>query len=252
VVPLAEAEGGTVLGSLSWRLDATGDPGDAPASASEATLVEVQRGGLFVRPLGTPAHVARRAAVEADLAGGDGAAEAVGFFSAAAVEAGGLPYTRGAHAESGLSLDQFLLLRVGPFADCWARLSADRVARGDTTAGLIAAERGSARNPGWGCCLLAQARMLSELRRLEEARDVALSALETPFWTFGAPVSEARGVAEMRPARSRGVTKVWPRCGRDAAEMQPRCSRDAAEMQPRCSRDVAEMQPRCSRDAAEM
>ncbi|EOD10495.1 hypothetical protein EMIHUDRAFT_105226 [Emiliania huxleyi CCMP1516] len=112
VVPLAEAEGGTVLGSLSWRLDATGDPGDAPASASEATLVEVQRGGLFVRPLGTPAHVARRAAVEADLAGGDGAAEAVGFFSAAAVEAGGLPYTRGAHAESGLSLDQFLLLRV--------------------------------------------------------------------------------------------------------------------------------------------
>ena len=198
VVPLAEAEGGTVLGSLSWRLDATGDPGDAPASASEATLVEVQRGGLFVRPLGTPAHVARRAAVEADLAGGDGAAEAVGFFSAAAVEAGGLPYTRGAHAESGLSLDQFLLLRVGPFADCWARLSADRVARGDTTAGLIAAERGSARNPGWGCCLLAQARMLSELRRLEEARDVALSALETPFWTFGAPVSEARGVAEMR------------------------------------------------------
>jgi len=185
VVPLAESDDGRVVGSLVWPV---GQP---------AALVETRRGSHSVAPLGTPAHVARRAAVEADIAGGDEAAALVAFFSAAAVEAGGLPYERGAFADSKLSSDQFLLLRVGPFVDAWARLARERVAKGETTTGLIAAERGSARNPSWGCSLWLQASLLTDLRRAEEARDVAISALETPFWSLGVSVRAVQEVAQL-------------------------------------------------------
>jgi hypothetical protein len=185
VTPLAESEDGIVLGSLVWPL------------AQPASLVAVRRGGHHAARLGTPAHVARRAAVDADVAGGEEAAEQISFFSAAAVAAGGLPYERGTLAQSKLSSDQFLLLRVGPFVDAWDRLARERVARGQPTTGLIAAERASAHNPGWGCCLWSQALLLRGLNRLEEARDVALSALETPFWTIGADVREVQEVARL-------------------------------------------------------
>jgi hypothetical protein len=135
--------------------------------------------------------------VEADAAGGEGAAEEINFFSTAAVAAGGLSYERGTLAQSKLSTDQFLLLRVGPFVDAWDRLARERLSRGDVTAGLIAAERGSARNPGWGCCLWSQASLLHGMNRAEEARDVALAALETPFWTIGADVREVQEVAQL-------------------------------------------------------
>lgn len=186
VTPLAESDCGSVIGSLIWPID--GQP---------AALVETRRGGHTVVPLGTPAHFARRSAVEADIAGGKHADELVSFFSAAAVEAGGLPYQRGSFASGKLTLDQFLLLRVGPFADVWERLAANRIERGETTAGLIAAERGAAHNPGWGCCLWAQGRLLRDLGRLEEARDVSVAALETPFWSLGAPVSEVQAAAQL-------------------------------------------------------
>jgi len=185
VTPLSESEDGTVLGSLIWPL------------AEPASLVMVRRGGHYAERLGTPAHVARRAALEADAAGGEGAAEQVSLFSTAAVAAGGLPYERGALAQSKLSFDQFLLLRVGPLVDAWSRLARERVSRGEATAGLIAAERASARNPGWGCCLWSQASLLRDLNRLEEARDIALSTLETPFWTIGADVREVQEVARL-------------------------------------------------------
>ena len=65
------------------------------------------------------------------------------------------------------------------------------------TAGLIAAERGSARNPNWGCCLWSQASILHGLGRLDEARDIAISALEMPFWTIGAPIPHVQSVAQL-------------------------------------------------------
>ena len=71
-----------------------------------------------LRPFGSLSQYARRAAAEAEDA--DGSAEAAVAAAADLSAALTAPaYTAGELGASKLTLDQYLLLRVGPFPDVW-------------------------------------------------------------------------------------------------------------------------------------
>ena len=197
-MPLAEAlphEGldAGLLGLLLW-----------PSPDGAVTVVRAhrqddaceQRGryaALNLTPCGTPGQYAQRVAVEADAAGEHELAAAA---ARASVDSGGGAYTVGDLAASGRSLAQYLLLKVGPFADVWEALARSRMGGGEETAALVAAERASALNPGWGCCLRVQSELMAQLGRREERRDLAIAALEAPYWTLGAPLRDVITAAE--------------------------------------------------------
>jgi hypothetical protein len=154
-----------------------------------------------LRPLGDPAQYARRVAAEADAAAAEGDSSQLSTLLTAAVEAavesGAKPYEAGELAASKLKPSQFLLLRVGPFADVWDTVAHARLASGEETAALVAAERATGLNAGWDCCFYLQAQLMEKLGRKEEQRDLALSALEAPFWTLGAPLREVMAAAQL-------------------------------------------------------
>ena len=119
VMPLASAtDGKEVIGVLRW-----------PSFADEHVVVRTDRqplhfeegkaelSTLHLQPFGSLPQYARRAAAEADAASGcaeviEAAAEVSGALTTPAYTAGELGATK-------LTLDQFLLLRVGPFPDVW-------------------------------------------------------------------------------------------------------------------------------------
>lgn len=119
VLPLAEDGNNEVLGVLRW-----------PAFDGEDVVVRTDRqpahveegaaalASLTLRPFGSLSQYARRAGAEADAAGGDS-----GSVIAAAAEVSGalgMPaYAAGELSASKLKIDQYLLLRVGPFPDVW-------------------------------------------------------------------------------------------------------------------------------------
>ena len=198
VVPLASDTRGThVIGLLHWP---SKDAGCMVVSAQRQTKgKQVDAETLWLRPLGTVAQFARRAAVEADAAGSssDFAVKVIDAAATVAADTGSAVYAAGELAESRLRLPQFLLMRVGPFADVWEEVVRGQLAKGDTTAALIAGERNSSLNRGWGCCMYAQSTVMAELGRDEEQRDLALAALEAPFWTLGAPVRQVLEAAKL-------------------------------------------------------
>ena len=181
VVPFASAdpEGSSVLGLLRWPLG-KGQQELVVSTQAQTEKGEVRTETLNVQLMGTIAQYARRIAVEADANGDDCAM--VEAASNACIEAGGPAYMSGEFAASKLKLPQFLLLKVGTsFPDVWYDLARLQLQRGDETAAMVAAERGSAANPGWGSCLWQQAQLMDELGRTEERRDLALAALEVRF-----------------------------------------------------------------------
>ena len=195
VKPLAKTASNDVLGLMRWPL--TGDD-----KAVHVVRTQVQEAGkaadaqsYSVRPCGTIAQFARRMAVEADHEGGS--QEVIEVAAAVTQEAGGKPYTAGELADSRLRAPQFVLLRVGPFVDLWESIARGQLDKGDETAALVAAERASAQNPGWGCCMYLQAELMGSLGRHEEQRDLALAALESPFWTLGAPLRDGLAAAQL-------------------------------------------------------
>ena len=191
VRPLAESPCGEVIGSLRWPLQ-PGAPRILVASRRRP-----EPGWQTLRPCGTAAQYATRAAVEADASAATDAPELIAAAAAVAGEAGTSAYEAGAFGASKLRLEQFLLLRVGPFVDAWGSLVAHQLERDDVTAALVAAERAAATNPGWGCAMWAQAELMARLGRREERRDSALAALEAPFWTLGTPLAEVQAAAEL-------------------------------------------------------
>jgi len=180
VMPIARAEpdGAGVLGLLRWPLGKSQTEWVVkthPQGTDNGRANPIE--SLTVRPLGSVAQFTRRIAVETDAKGDN--EDLVRLASDACVEAGGTAYEVGSFEDSKLSLPQFILLKAGmAFPDVWTELARRQLARGDETAALVAAERGSANNPGWGCCLWEQAKLMDELGRAEERRDLALAALE--------------------------------------------------------------------------
>lgn len=196
VVPVASTAAGDVLGLLRW-----------PLQNNTLTVVrtrpqgsDISQESLSLIPCGTPSQYARRAAVEADMAAADGGPASGSIIAAAAeaaVEAGGIPYGAGDLEATRLGAAHFLLVRVGPFPDIWEQVTRKQLDKGDETAAMVAAERASSLNPGWGCCVYHQAQIMGTLGRTEEQRDLALSALEAPFWTLGAPLDDALAAAQL-------------------------------------------------------
>lgn len=198
VVPLAVLAhpNDEVIGLLRWpsseggyslvrtRPQNTGETGDVRA--------------LSLRPCGTIAQYARRAAAEADQEeAGPRSTEIISAAEEVARAVGGPSYTTGDAKASRLKLAQFLLVRVGPFVDVWETIARGQLERGDETAALVAGERCSATNPGWGCSPWLQSELMAALGRPEERRDLALSALECPFWTLGVPVRKVLAAAQL-------------------------------------------------------
>ena len=121
VLPIAAMqEGNGVLGVLRWPSFGEAEhvvvrterqPLDLPDGAASLA-------SLTLQPFGSLSQYARRAAAEAESAGGSveatvsAAAELCAALSAPAYSAGEL-------GASKLTLDQYLLLRVGPFPDVW-------------------------------------------------------------------------------------------------------------------------------------
>ena len=228
VVPLASTAAGDVLGLLRW-----------PPKSGEVSVVKTRAQGpgdvaadsLSLHPCGTPVQYARRAAVEADVAV-DGTRDATTVISAAAeaaVEGGGDAYGAGDVEASRLSLEHFLLVRVGPFTDVWEGVARGKLAKGDETAALVAAERASSLNPGWGCCGYLQSQICGLLGRTEEQRDLALGALEAPFWTLGVPVADALAAAQLSHVDDlRGLVRAMEDKVREQQNAAPRTAAELA------------------------
>lgn len=233
VSPFAHARAGgddsAVLGMMRW-----------PLGSDTEIVVEAQRQsgaddpstlGHAVRPMGTLSCFLFRQAVEADANGNR--ESLVAAASAAAVEAGGASYNKGDLAASKLRVPQFLLLKVSTsFPDVWESLAWSQLERGDETAALVAAERGAANNPGWGSCFWVQARLMQRLGRSEERRDIALAALETPFWSIGAPLAEVQAAAGMEHVEDvRALMRALEDKVREQQQAPPRSEREMARIE---------------------
>ena len=188
----------------------------------------VSAASLNLIPCGSVLQYARRTAAEAqnDVT----AAETlIAAAEDATVEAGGKPLAPGELAASGLKLAQFLLLRVAPFVDVWEGVARAQLAKGDQTAALIAAERASTSNPGWGCCMFLQAQLMASLGRREEQRDLALAALEAPYWTLSVPLQEALNAAQVGHLENlRQLVRQMEDQVRDQQGAKPRSAEEVA------------------------
>lgn len=227
VEPLAHTASGDVLGLMRWPLD----DGAVHVVRTRSQVAGNLADGLSVQPCGSVAQFSRRAAVEAD----DGPLPLRQAIIEAATEAtlaaGGKAYTAGELAESRLRLPQFLLMRVGPFIDTWETIAMKQLENGDVTAALVAAERASALNPGWGCTMYLQSRLMGQLGRVEEQRDLALSALESPFWTLGAPLRDVMAAAQLSHIEDlRELVRAMEDRVREQQNAPPRSAQELARM----------------------
>ncbi|PXF46020.1 hypothetical protein BWQ96_04195 [Gracilariopsis chorda] len=96
-----------------------------------------------------------------------------------------LAYQNGDVDQSGVGLERFLILKVGPFPDIYEGLVEFHKAKGDTQSALITCERSANAHPGWGRAHAFHANFLRELGREMEARDAARFCLQMPLWTIG-------------------------------------------------------------------
>lgn len=96
-----------------------------------------------------------------------------------------LAYQNGDVDKSGVGLERFLILKVGPFPDIYEGLAEFHKAKGDTQSALITCERAANAHPGWGRAHAYHANFLRELGRDMEARDAARFCLQMPLWTIG-------------------------------------------------------------------
>ena len=91
------------------------------------------------------------------------------------------------------------------------------------------AERASSLNPGWGCCVYSQSVLMGKLGRGEEQRDLALSALESPFWTIGAPLADALAAAQLSHIDDlRGLVRAMEDKVREQQKAPPRTDKELA------------------------
>ena len=226
VLPLANTACGDVLGLARWPLPT----GGVSVVRTRAQTDGVTDSSFVLQPCGTPAQYARRAAMEADVADGvDGSAELMSAAATATVEGGGEPYRPGEQAASRLGANHFMLVRIGPFVDVWESVARGQLAKGDETAALVAAERASSLNPGWGCCVRLQSEFMGALGRPEEQRDLALSALESPFWTLGAPLADVMAAAQLSHIEDlRGLVRAMEDKVREQQNAPPRTAAELA------------------------
>ncbi|KAI0561277.1 hypothetical protein FGB62_88g011 [Gracilaria domingensis] len=96
-----------------------------------------------------------------------------------------LSYQNGDVDATGIGLERFLIIKVGPFADVYEGLVDFHKAKGDIQSALVTCERAANVHPGWGRAHAFHAKFLLELEREAEARDAARFCLQMPLWTIG-------------------------------------------------------------------
>lgn len=236
VVPLctslAPSAGDRVVGLL-----ARAKPG------AEWLAVETSRAADWtanaLRPLGTIRSVVHRLIAEAHDADASAAASLIEFVEHAEGRKSPPLFDAADPILQKLGLHKYLLMRAGTFPDVWATIVEGHLARSDVTAALIAAERCTELNRGWGCALWAQSRLAARIGRPEEARDLALAALLEPLDTLGVPVREVRAVAEVPDGVS--VVEHRERISQQRSargEAQPAESRSNAELAAKRAADT--------------
>lgn len=175
VLPLIrETKGGTV-GLLRWPTPLPNMPAQVvrfhPSQPHTLELVAVS----------ADAHLHRHLAIR------DAQGEPLSEALLASVNEPESLYEAGQAAASGLPLKAYLLVRVGETHAFFEELVEAHLAKGDTTAAKVTADRACQQDHGWGRPWVYRAHLLERLNHPDEARDTARLALGEPVWTYGAP-----------------------------------------------------------------
>jgi len=161
LIPLTRDEkSGSVTGLLRWPT--------AP-DTMELPVVRTIPGSLslsLISPNAT-AHITRAHAA-ADDSGATEYAESIRAVSPAA------ELVAGCVSRSGMPLERYVVLRVGPFPDVYYDLANFHLAKGDTSSALVTCERANTLFPGWASPHVFYARILQSLGRHAECRDCGL------------------------------------------------------------------------------
>jgi len=160
-----------------------------------------------------------RLLAEEDLAASEAGGSGARPVAAAAGEAGGELYRPGDAAAAGMTGPKgnlYVVRKAGMFPDVCERLALGHLARGDQTSALVASEWYMRNNyfPGWARPYEFASELFTQLKRGEEARDMARVALRLPWWSLAAPWADVAAVAHMG--------------GRSAAEVRYALSEEAA------------------------
>jgi hypothetical protein len=130
-------------------------------------------------------------------------------------------YTPGALDTWKYGLEQYLLLKIGPFLDCYTHVAWQHHwrTRQDAASACIAAETAHAKFTGFGEPFVYTARLLHHLpHRQDECRDAARQALRLPLFTLGMPydaiVQEMAVLAQLVPPDTstddtRNAVRAW-------------------------------------------
>lgn len=83
-----------------------------------------------------------------------------------------------------LVLDRYVIMKVGPFADCYERLADNFVNKKNDLSALVTCEKNISSFFGWGHPINFHANLLLRLGREREAKDTARSSMQSPKWTL--------------------------------------------------------------------
>lgn len=175
VIPLARnATSGEVTSLLRLPFASKGDMLPLVRTAGQTALTLVAPGAQ---------QYLHRCAAEADESGDAALQEA----TLACVNACGHVYQTGDIAKQTpkLPLEKYLAVKVGVFPDIYEFIANAHAERGDITAALIAAERSTKLQHGWGRPHVFQSRLYRRYGREQESRDSARLALMMPLWSLG-------------------------------------------------------------------
>mmetsp|Transcript_43733 Transcript_43733/g.72684 ORF Transcript_43733/g.72684 Transcript_43733/m.72684 type:complete len:358 (-) Transcript_43733:403-1476(-) len=176
LVPLTRSRDGEITGLLRW-----------PRSETTLPMVRTESRTNQLRLLAPSATAfVHRALALAEAEEADDMDTIAAFARAAGIE----PAASTTNTIATNSLAGRVLLRAGPFMQEYESLAAAHLAGGSAQAALITCERNQACFKAWGRPFAFHARMLAEVGRVEEARDVARHALTLPLWTLEDSISD--------------------------------------------------------------
>lgn len=86
--------------------------------------------------------------------------------------------------EKKLTVDRYLLLKVGQFPDCYERLAENFRSKGNDVSALVTCERSVSAFYSWGHPMHFHSKMLRHLGRRDEVVESARSSMGMPKWTL--------------------------------------------------------------------
>ncbi|KAL2635159.1 hypothetical protein R1flu_006638 [Riccia fluitans] len=183
-IPLSENQkDGSLTALLRWP---------TPAEGMAIPVVTVHKHGVILQAKSMGEYI-HRLLVEEDSTGSSHDDK---YYSAVG-EMGQKLYSRGDFGASGsVSLDVYLMKKVGKFPDVFERLALNHLERGEVISALVTGEFYANKQhfPGFGRPFVFNAELLLKAGRKLESKDAAKTALKSPWWTLGTSYEK---VAEM-------------------------------------------------------